>query len=146
MIILSKFAENLFSLMSERNLNAPKLATLLNIDRTSITEYLRGKRFPNFKVFVSMLAFFNVSADVFLGRTEYSTATDFYPILPFGTTLRKVMEETHTTQYRIEKELHISGGTMYYWLIKQSLPTLHNLDKLADFMDVSIDYLLGRVH
>ena len=146
MIILSKFAENLFSLMSERNLNAPKLAVELNIDRTSITEYLRGKRFPNFKVFVSMLNFFNISADVFLGRAEYSSATEFYPIAPFGTTLRKVMEETHTTQYRIEKELHISGGTMYYWLINQSLPTVPNLDKLADFMDVSIDYLLGRVH
>ncbi len=146
MIILSKFAENLFSLMSERNLNAPKLATQLNVNRTSITEYLRGKRFPNFKVFVSMLTFFNVSADVFLGRSDYSNAKDFYPIAPFGTNLRKVMEETNTSQYRIEKELHISGGTMYYWLINQSLPTVHNLDKLADFMDVSIDYLLGRIH
>ncbi len=146
MIILSKFAENLFSLMSERNLNAPKLATLLNVDRTSITEYLRGKRFPNFNVFVSMLNFFNVSADVFLGRAEYSSTKEFHPIVPFGTTLRKVMQETNTSQYRIEKELHISGGTMYYWLINKSLPNVHNLDKLADFMDVSIDYLLGRIH
>ena len=146
MIILSKFAENLFSLMTERNLNAPKLAKELNVDRTSITEYLRGKRFPNFKAFVAMLNFFNVSADVLLGRADYSNAKIFYPITPFGTNLRKVMEETNTTQYRIEKELHISGGTMYYWLINQSLPSVLNLDKLADFMDVSIDYLLGRVH
>ena len=145
MIILSKFAENLFVLMSERNLKAPKLATALNVDRTSITEYLRGKRFPNFKVFVSFLEFFNVSADVFLGRAEYSNAKEFHPISPFGTTLRRVMAETKTTQYRIEKDLHISGGTMYYWLINKSLPTVENLDKLADYMEVSIDYLLGRV-
>ena len=93
-----------------------------------------------------MLNFFNISADVFLGRSEYSNIKEFHPIAPFGTTLRKVMQETNTTQYRIEKELHISGGTMYYWLINKSLPNVHNLDKLADFMDVSIDYLLGRIH
>lgn len=146
MLSTTKFAENLFLLMSERNLNAPKLALELDIDRTSITEYLRGKRFPNFKALVAMLNFFNVSADVFLGRADYSSSTELHPIAPFGTTLRKVMEETRTTQHRIEKELHISGGTMYYWLINKSLPTVLNLDKLADFMDVSIDYLLGRVH
>ena len=42
MVIMSKFAENLFSLMQEHNLNAPALAKLLNTDRTNITRYLRG--------------------------------------------------------------------------------------------------------
>lgn len=56
------------------------------------------------------------------------------------------MNETKTTQYRIEKDLHISGGTMYNWLINKSLPNVENLVRLADYMDVSVDYLLGRIN
>ena len=144
MIIMSKFAETLLSLMNERGLNAPALGELLDTDRTNITRYLRGERLPLFKGFVAMLTFFNISADVLLGRQDYSTTTTFLPIPPFGATLRKVMQETNTTQYKIVKELHISGSTLYNWLTNNSLPTIENLDKLADYMDVSIDYLLGR--
>ena len=145
MVILSKFAETLSSLMSEQNLNAPALGKLINTDRTNITRYLRGERLPLYPGFVSLLVYFNVSADVLLGRADYSEIAEFLPVQPFHETLRRALKETHTSQYRIEKELHISGGTMYGWLSGKSLPTVENLDKLADFMDVSVDYLLGRV-
>ena len=42
MVILSKFAENLSALMEEKNLNAPALGKILNMDRSNITRYLRG--------------------------------------------------------------------------------------------------------
>lgn len=71
MIIVSKFAENLFSLMQEHNLNAPALAKLLHTDRSNITRYLRAERLPNYEVFIKLVEFFNVSADVLLGRIDY---------------------------------------------------------------------------
>ena len=144
MVIMSKFAENLLALMLERGLNAPKLANIIETDRTNITRYLRGERLPKFKVFVALLEYFNVSADVLLGRLDYVETKVFLEVQPFGDTLRRVMNETKTTQYRIEKDLGISGGTMYNWLTNKSLPNVHNLMKLADYMEVSVDYLLGR--
>jgi len=146
MVIMSKFAENFSALMEEKNLNAPALAKIIKTDRTNITRYLRGERLPLFKVFVSLLEYFNVSADVLLGKIDYCEVQSFLPIQPFGTVLRKVMSETKVSQYRIEKDLHISGGTMYNWLINKSLPNVENLVKLADYMDVSVDYLLGRIN
>ena len=145
MVIMSKFAENLSALIMEHDLNAPALAKIIKTDRTNITRYLRGERLPLFKVFISLIEYFNVSADVLLGRIDYCEVQSFLPIQPFGTTLRRVMSETKVTQYRIEKDLHISGGTMYNWLINKSLPNVENLVKLADYMDMSIDYLLGRI-
>lgn len=145
MIILSKFAENLATLMSEGNINAPALAKILKTDRTNITRYLRGERLPLFKGFVAIIEYFNVSADLLLGRTEYAEPRTFLPVQPFGTRLRKIMQETNTTQYRMEKDLRVSGATMYNWLINKSLPTVENLYKLADYMEVSVDYLLGRI-
>lgn len=145
MIIMSKFAENLFSLMQEHNLNAPTLAKLLDTDRTNITRYLRGERLPLYNGFVKMIEFFNVSADVLLGKLDYCDTQIFHPVQPFGTTLRRVLNETKTTQYRIIKDLRISQATMYFWLLNDRLPTVENLDKVADYLDVPIDYLLGRI-
>ena len=145
MIILSKFAENLSELMQGKNLKAPALGNALGTDRTNITRYLRGERLPLYKGFVALLEYFSVSADVLLGRTDYCSVQSFKPVQPFGTVLKKVLEETNTSQYRIEKDLHISGATVYYWLINKRLPTVEKLDQLADYLDVSIDYLLGRI-
>ena len=141
----SKLGENLSSLMVEHNLKAPAFAKLLNIDRSTVTEYQRGKRTPKFHVFVSIIEYFNISADILLGLADYSPATIFFPLKPFGDRLRTVMAETSTSQYRIEKDLHISGSTMYNWLTGKSLPNVESLIKLSKYMDVSVDYLLGRI-
>ena len=143
---MSKFAENLFLLMQEHDLNAPALADLIKTDRTNITRYLRGERLPLYNVFTKLIEFFNVSADVLLGRLDYCDVKEFHPIQPFGTTLRRVLEETNTTQYRVIKDLQISQATMYYWLLNERLPTVEKLDKLADYLDLPIDYLLGRIN
>ena len=142
---MSKFAENLFLLMQEHDLNAPALADLIKTDRTNITRYLRGERLPLYDVFTKLIEFFNVSADVLLGRLDYCDVKEFHPIQPFGTTLRRVLEETNTTQYRVIKDLQISQATMYYWLLNERLPTVEKLDMLADYLELPIDYLLGRI-
>ena len=145
MVILSNFIENLLALMQEHNLNAPALGKILNTNRGSITRYLRGERFPNYHVFISLIEYFNVSADVLLGRIDYCAVQEFHPIQPFGTTLRNILEETKISQYRVIKDLKISKATMYYWLLNERLPTVEKLDKLADYLDLPIDYLLGRI-
>lgn len=145
MVILSKFAENLAGLMLERNLKSPALAKIIHTDRTNITRYLRAERLPLFKVFTALIEYFCVSADVLLGRIEYCEVEKFAPIAPFGETLRRVMKETGTTQYAIEKDLQVSGGSMHNWLTNKSQPSVESLVKLADYMEVSVDYLLGRI-
>ena len=145
MVILSKFAENLFLLMQEHNLNAPTLAKLINTDRTNITRYLRGERLPHYEVFTKLIEFFNVSADVLLGRTDYCDCKSFHPIQPFGTTLQRILKETKTSQYRIIKDLQISQASIYFWLLNKRLPTVDNIDRLADYLEIPVDYLLGRI-
>lgn len=145
MSLLLKFAENFSALMEEHGLTAPALAKLLNTDRSNITRYKNGKRLPQFSGFVAILEYFNVSADVLLGLVDYAPETDFLPLPPFGDRLRAVMAETKTTQYAIERTLKISGASMYGWLFGNSLPTVDSLVRLAEYMDISVDYLLGRV-
>ena len=145
MVILSKFAENLLGVMEERNINAPALAEELGVHRTSITRYLRGERLPNYEDFVKLVEFFNISSDVLLGREEYCEVNAFHDVEPFGDTLRKVMQENKVSQYRLQKDLHFSSATTNFWLSNKKLPSMDRVDKLADYLEVSVDYLLGRI-
>jgi len=145
MVTLSKFAENLLALMEENAINAPTLAKKLKLHRTSITRYLRGERLPNYGDFVALIEYFNVSADVLLGRTEYCDVERFQPIQPFGTTLQKIMQANKVSQYRLQKDLHFSSATTNAWVSNKKLPAIDRVDKLADYLDVSVDYLLGRL-
>ena len=145
MVTLSKFSENLLALMEEHNINAPVLARNINVHRTSITRYLRGERLPNYKDFVAIIEYFNVSADVLLGRIDYCDVTTFHPIQPFGTVLQQAMRDADVSQYRIQKDLHFSSATTSSWINNKKLPAMDRIDKLADYLDVSVDYLLGRI-
>ena len=131
--------------MEEHNINAPALAEKLNLHRTSITRYLCGERLPNYEDFVALVECFNVSADVLLGRVDYCDVGEFHPIQPFGTTLQQAMKDTNISQYRIQKDLHFSSATTNSWVSNKKLPAMDRVDKLADYLDVSVDYLLGRI-
>ena len=145
MVILSKFAENLLALMEEKNLNAPALGKILKMDRSNITRYLRGERLPNYPLFTAIVEYFNISSDILLGRVDYCNTTTFQPVQPFHITFRKALDETHTSQYVLQKQLHFSSATTNAWLSGKSVPSIGHLDQLADYMDVSVDYLLGRI-
>jgi len=49
-----------------------------------------------------------------------------------------------TTVYRVSKDTGITNGRMSQWKNAGELPSVENLMKLADYFDVSTDYLLGR--
>lgn len=61
------------------------------------------------------------------------------------TTLERVKELCKSrgiTVIRLEEKLEIPKNTIYQW--KRIAPSLDKIQKVADFFDVSIDYLLGR--
>ena len=52
---------------------------------------------------------------------------------------------THTiTAYQIAKATGISQGLMNEYRNGVKIPTVNNLVKIADYLGVSVDYLLGR--
>ena len=48
------------------------------------------------------------------------------------------------SQAELSKKLDVSVSVICYWETDRSEPTAPNLDKIADFFGVSVDYLLGR--
>ena len=55
-----------------------------------------------------------------------------------------LLHERKITTYRLAKDTGISNGLITGWTQGGKIPSGENLIKLADYFDVSVDYLLGR--
>lgn len=62
----------------------------------------------------------------------------------FAERLLELRKEKGVSQAKLAKELSVSYAVVCYWETDRSEPTAPNLVKLADYFNVSIDYLLGR--
>lgn len=62
----------------------------------------------------------------------------FYDILQI------LMKEHGVSSYKLTKDTGISNGLISNWKQGVKIPSAENLIKIADYFDVSVDYLLGR--
>lgn len=56
--------------------------------------------------------------------------------------IQEVCKEKGITVAELERESGIAQRTIYKW--NQQSPSAERLQKVADYLDVSVDYLLGR--
>lgn len=141
---LSLFIERLNEYMREHDLNASTLATKIKFSRVTISGLLNELHAPSTEIIIALVEYFDCSADYFLGIVEYPRTTEFEPIKPFGETLRKCLKESGKSEYRLQKDLHVSSSLTYRWLNNKALPKIESLIKLKNYFGCSIDYLLGR--
>lgn len=62
----------------------------------------------------------------------------------FGDIFKKLRLEKNLSQDKIAEELDVSQGLITKWESHQSTPSPEMLDYIADYFDVSTDYLIGR--
>lgn len=74
-------------------------------------------------------------------KKEPSYVTEQYT---FPSLLRKLMDATGTKQKELAQALGVKPQTVSLYAQGQSFPDVNNLAKIAQFFDVSADYLIGR--
>ena len=62
----------------------------------------------------------------------------------FPERLKELREARGLSQAKIAEELGLSRFSVYAYEKSKSSPTLDGLNILADYFDVTLDYLLGR--
>ena len=146
MDILSKLPERLKEVMFDAGINAPKLAQAVGIRSNTITRYMQGVSAPSFESLVKLVEYFNCSADFLLGEAEFPCyEKKFLPLPPFHERFREVMFECKTTQYALQKKSGISWNNFHTWLNGKSLPNADSLLNIANDLECSVDFLLGRI-
>ena len=66
-----------------------------------------------------------------------------YNKLTFGKNLKMLRKERNIGQNQLAKELNLSNASISFWENAKQEPTAYALFKIAQYFDVSIDYLLG---
>lgn len=61
----------------------------------------------------------------------------------FGTRLRELRSERGVGQVALSKAIGVGKSVVSLWELDKCDPTLTNLIKLAEYFDVSIDFLAG---
>lgn len=140
---MSKLYIVLKELMSEQELNIKMLAEKTGIDETCITQYLQDKHIPTVEHLVMLADFFNCSTDFLLGKEEESRSLSFKACPPFNERIEFLLEYFNCTSSYIYKNT-VSKSRYYEWKNGTRQPSLDNVIKLADKLNCSIDFVLGR--
>lgn len=56
----------------------------------------------------------------------------------------QLLAERGVTPYRVYKETGVAQSTLSDWKNGKTTPSTENLSKIADYFDVSLDFLLGK--
>jgi len=62
----------------------------------------------------------------------------------FHTRLKELRIQENLTQEKLSKILFVPRSTFASWEVGVNPPSIDSLIKIADYFDVSIDYLVGR--
>lgn len=57
---------------------------------------------------------------------------------------QRLLNERGITPYRLAKDTGISPSTLSDWKNNKSVPKNDKMQKIADYLNVSVDYLLGK--
>lgn len=138
-----KISERLTELMNEKGISNKGLAEILGVTPCSVGRWKRGAKNMRLPQFIAIANYFNCSLDFLAGRSE--TYLDFVPkeCPPFYVHLKKLMSDKGISRNRINTETKIKSSHFVDWK-NGAEPQIYSLIELADYLDISIDCLIGR--
>lgn len=138
-----KISERLTELMSEKGISNVELAKVLGVTSCSVGRWKRGVANMRLAQFIMIADYFNCSLDFLVGRSE--NEIDFVPneCPPFYRHFKKLIADKGISRNRINTETKIKSSHFVDWK-NGAEPQIHSLIELADFLDVSLDFLIGR--
>ena len=66
--------------------------------------------------------------------------------MKFSTRLKELITESNKTQKEIAKILKLSQNQIYYYIKGTAQPSIETLIEIANYFNVTIDYLVGRTN
>ena len=120
-----------------------KLSKNLGFGESAIDGWCLGFRSPKLSYFIRLADYFNCSLDFLYGRSEDDTPPKPAPMPKLDERIKSVLKACGVTWYNVVKNTGLSKSTLLQWGRGRD-PLLSKLAELADYLGVSIDYLVGR--
>ena len=137
--------------IEKTGLDRSVVAKRLGIDQDLLEDYMSGSIAPPYNILISLSDICEVSTDCLLGLHDGSRPADLDDILPFrynyriADRIRKLCDREGITQEYLQELLSLSENEVYYLIEYGFVPHMSTVTKLADFFNVSCDYLLCQI-
>lgn len=140
---MSIFIERLREQLFEHNMTVEQLEIETSISSSNIYKWLRNESIPNLDSLTLLSRYFKCSIDFLTGRLIQNNYSPNNKSATFSIRLRTLINKTGFSNYKFANINNIPRTSLHHWLTGRSQPLMDNLIKLADYLDVSIDFLVG---
>ena len=142
-----RYAELLKDFKQSNNLKDEDVAKKLGLSSTAnISRWGLQDMYPSIKYLLALSKLFDCSLDYLCGRTDdEGKYKEIKPTL-FADRLQEIINsKPNLTRYKLFKDLKLTKGHEFSWFNEHRTPSTINYIKIADYLKVSIDELVGRV-
>ncbi len=135
-------SDNLKRLRIKRGLTQQQVGEQLGTSEQAYSYWESGKHAPRFETIKKLADILGVTTDQI--TEDYKPTGEEVKTVSFTERLIELRKEKGLNQTEIAKELHISQQTYSQWESDKRNPSQKTLEKLANFFNVSVSYLLGE--
>lgn len=132
----------MFDLLAENHMSVYDAKTKLRICHNAFYQWKSNN--ISFENLEKLANFFKCSFEYLLGRTdEFHVCEPVVPLPDFYERLRLLFKASNLSFYRLSRTTCVNYSGIYRWK-KGEKPSVKSLIAIADFLGVTIDYLVGR--
>jgi len=144
MSISVEFQNRFLELFEEQSFNHTELAEKIGIGYETFSKIKNYGILPTPRILVRIADYFDISLEYLLARNNEEYFSKAKMPETFTQRLETLKESKNLTYYELGKKLHFPHHYFSLWKTKNYMPSLEFLILLAEFFEVSLDYLLGR--
>lgn len=143
--IIKSFRNSLNEILTLRDIDSVKLGKELGIDPSVVRRWRNKGIDVRLRTLVRLADYFECSIEYLCGKSHDNSkfvSGNNYP--NFGERLLAVMKKNNVRPYQIFDNTKIMPSKYYYWL-EGGEPSLTSLQQLAEYLNVTLDFLVGRL-
>jgi transcriptional regulator with XRE-family HTH domain len=134
--------KRLLYLRNKHNLTQEELAKIFCMSRSTYAQYEVDRRKPDYDTLQKIADYFKVSTDFLLGRTEDLVIEE----CNFPSRLKMIRDLNGVSLKQLAENLNISPTNVSQFETGEKYPDPSILKALADSLNCSVDFLLGRIN
>ena len=138
-----KIGESITELLNANNIDNKTFAEAMGVSCSTVSRWKNNLIHMRLSQIVKIADYFNCSLNFLVGRSD--NLLDFQPQTcpPFYPYFRELLKKKNISRNQINKETRVKSSHFVDWK-NGADPHILSLIELADYLDVTLDILVGR--
>ena len=141
--IIISFKNSLSEIMVEHDINIVQLGKEINADPSTLHRWFDSVRDVKLKTLIKLANYFECSLEYLCGKTHEYIKCEPRPFCKFGIRIKEIIAEYKLVPYNFFTQIGVTPSRYYYWL-SGGEPMLTSLEAMAQYLDITLDKLVGR--